>query len=104
MHVETLSEDDKIIICRMILTPGEASEWHTDACRRFTVIVTGDRLGIEYRDTDDLVEFDVSPGLTGWDQPEVRIHRAVNLGNADYHEVVTFYRDSGIDPQPTADT
>ena len=75
--------------------------WHTDACHRFSVIVRGSRLGIEYRDTGEIEANDVSSGLAGWDAPTDRVHRAVNLGSEVYEEVVTFYRaDASIDPQP----
>jgi hypothetical protein len=43
----------------------------------------------------------VAPGEAGWDAPEPRLHRAVNVGSGTFEEVVSFYRDpAGIDPQP----
>lgn len=43
----------------------------------------------------------VPPGLSDWDEPEPRVHRAVNVSAARYEEVVMFFLDSpGIDPQP----
>lgn len=37
-----------------------------------------------------------------WDAPDARVHRAINKGNDDYVEVVTFYRDKAtVVPQPT---
>ena len=65
MYIEMISEDETLLIRRMILAPGEASDWHKDNSKRFTVIVSGDRLGIEYRDTAEVVEFDVGPGVGG---------------------------------------
>jgi len=84
------------------MLPGESSHWHTDSCSRFTVIVAGDKLGIEFQDQKDRLDLDVQPGSTGWDEPESRVHRAVNIGKEKYVEVVTFYRDNpSIVPQPT---
>ncbi len=102
MKVETLSDEPTRLIRRMTLAPGEATHWHTDVCRRFTVVVAGDRLRIEYLDGQTL-EFDVEPGLAGWDEPTGREHRALNCGEVEYHEVVIFYRDSGVDPQPNCE-
>jgi hypothetical protein len=102
MKLETITERDDLVIWKMTLSPGEYSHWHTDSCSRFTVIVAGDKLGIEFRDQSERIEFDVQPGTNGWDEPEARVHRAVNIGVGDYVEIVTFYRENAsIDPQPT---
>ena len=87
----------------MILRPGESSDWNIDVCRRFTVIVSGDRLRVEFLDTGEALEVDVARGLTGWDGSESRVHRATNLGTSEYHEIVTSYRDPDVEPQPVAD-
>lgn len=101
MKLETITEQGDLVIRRMILAPGETMYWHTDTCRRFSVIVSGSKLAIEYRDSGDREEFDVAPGMVGWDDPEDRVHRAINAGSDDYEEVVTFHRSSAaIDPQP----
>ena len=75
--------------------------WHTDPCHRFSVVVRGDELAIEFRDGKETATFSVRPGEAGWDEPEARLHRGVNVGKATYEEVVTFYLEHpGMDPQP----
>lgn len=101
MHSETITETDELLIRRMTLAPGEKMYWHVDACHRFTVVIRGSRLAIEYRDSAETIEVDVHPGLAGWDAPDPRVHRAMNAGAEVYEEVVTFYRnDAQTDPQP----
>lgn len=101
MEIETITSRDDLLIRRMVLAPGEAMFWHVDNCHRFSVVVRGTRLGIEYRDSQERVEVEVHPGLADWDAPEARVHRAVNLGAEPYEEVVTFYRDGAdVEPQP----
>jgi hypothetical protein len=100
MKIAVITETDDLLIRRMELLPGEAMFWHADSCRRFTVVVRGSRLAIEYRDTGDVTEFDVPTGTADWDEPEPRVHRAINRGTGIYEEVVTFFRVSAdIDPQ-----
>lgn len=90
-----------MLIRRLILEPGEAMPWHADVCASFSVVVRGERLRIELRDSGDAMEVAVHPGMAGWDRPERRVHRAVNAGSGPYEEVVTFYLDPpGVDPQP----
>jgi hypothetical protein len=75
--------------------------WHRDTCHRFSVVVGGDELSIEMRDTGERKTFAVHPGLAEWDRPQPRVHRGVNSGTAAYEEVVLFFLDPpGIDPQP----
>ena len=101
MKVETISERDDLLIRRLTLAPGEAMYWHSDACHRFSVVIQGSRLAIEYADTGEITEFDVHPGMADWDAPQARTHRAINTGDGPYEEVVTFYRErADIDPQP----
>jgi hypothetical protein len=104
MIVDTLAEETNLVIQRLKLDPGEANYWHSDNCLRFSVVVSGSRLAIEYKDSGDINEFGVHAGMAGWDYPEDRIHRAINKGGEMYEEVVTFYRD-GVDviPQPKFD-
>jgi hypothetical protein len=103
MKVEMITERDDLLIRRLILDPGEPMFWHIDACHRFSVVVRGSQLAIEYKDSGEVLEFEVYPGMAGWETPEERVHRAINKGNDTYEEVVTFYRSgSDIDPQPTA--
>ena len=101
MQIETLTEEETVVIRRMTLAPGEKMFWHSDNCRRFTVVVKGEKLAIEYRESETLEEFEVFAGMAGWDEPQPREHRAINTGNCDYEEVVTFYRENALqDPQP----
>lgn len=104
MNQELISDRDNLVIRRLVLEPGEATHWHTDTCHRFTVVIRGERLAIEFHGTDERPEFPVAPGLAGWDAPEPRVHRAVNTGLSRYEEVVTFFRrEPGAEPQPRAD-
>ena len=101
METEVISEKDTLLIRRLCLAPGEAMFWHTDVCRRFTVVVRGERLGIEHADDGSMIEVAVAPGTADWDEPHDRVHRAVNLGKTPYEEVVTFYRaHRHVEPQP----
>src|SRR5262245_65623702 len=88
MKEEIIDQRDDILIRRAILEPGEASHWHTDICHRFSVIVRGDELAIEYRDGRPAQRFNVSPGDAGWDEPAELAHRAVNVGHGVLQEVV----------------
>lgn len=101
MKTEIITKRDDLLIRRLILEPGEAMRWHTDLCHRFSVVVQGDKLGIEFRDTGERLEFPVHPGLADWGEPDDRIHRAINAGAATYEEVVAFFLDRPqLDPQP----
>ena len=101
MRTKIITRRDDFVIRRLILEPGEAMSWHTDPCHRFSVVVRGDQLGIEFRDTGETLTFPVDPGVAEWDKPEARVHRGVNVGTTTYEEVVTFYLDRpGMDPQP----
>ena len=103
MKTELITQRDDLVIRRLRLASGESMFWHTDACPRFTVVVSGERLAIEYRDDSSRHEFQVGPGDVGWDEPDHRVHRAVNVGAVPYEEVVTFYRRGvDVDPQPAA--
>ena len=95
------SQRDDVIIRKHILQPGEALPWHVDLCHRFTVVLKGEMLRIEYRDSDDVQTFAIHPGMTGWDKPEPKVHRGVNSGETPYEEVIIFFVDEpGIEPQP----
>ena len=50
MPDEILHRRPKALVRRQRLAPGQASEWHTDACHRVTVVLSGSRLAIEFRD------------------------------------------------------
>lgn len=106
MTLEAISRSAELVIRRMILPPGAATAWHTDPCRRFTVVVRGSLLRIEYRDGERL-DCDIASGTAEWDEPNDRVHRAVNVGSEIYEEVVTFHlphslRGAASDPQPEA--
>jgi len=101
MHSEVITRRDDLMIRRLVLEPGEAMPWHTDACHRFSVIVRGQQLSLEFRETGERIEVAVHPGMVDWDQPDARVHRAVNTGATTYEEVVTFLLSApGLDPQP----
>lgn len=101
MRVEVITDRDDLLIRRQILEPGEATEWHTDACHRFTVVVRSSCLIIEYRESGDVLEVVTTVGAADWEAPEPRVHRAVNTGSERFEEVVTFFRGhAGQDPQP----
>jgi hypothetical protein len=101
MQTEVITRRDDLIIRRLVLEPAEAMPWHTDSCHRFSVIVRGQQLSIEFRDTGERITVPVHPGMVDWDTPEARVHRAVNTGTTPYEEVVTFFLGSpGIEPQP----
>ena len=75
--------------------------WHTDTCSRYSVVIRGESLGIEFRDSGELKSFPVHPGMAGWDEPQSRVHRGVNVGSVPYEEVVIFFLDDpDADPQP----
>lgn len=101
MRVENITKRDDLVIRRLVLEPGEATPWHTDPCHRFSVVVGGERLRIEFLDTGEELVVPVHPGLAEWDAPEERVHRGVNSGSIPYEEVVTFFLERpGSDPQP----
>jgi hypothetical protein len=101
MHSEVITRRDDLMIRRLVLEPGEAMPWHTDACHRFSVIVRGQQLTIEFRETGERIGVPVHPGIVDWDTPEARVHRAVNTGATTYEEVVTFVLSvPGTEPQP----
>ncbi len=101
MHKEVITKRDDLVIRRLVLEPGEATPWHKDSCHRFSVIVRGEQLRIEFRDTGEQVTVVVHPGMADWDEPEARVHRGVNTGTAPYEEVVTFFLHTpALDPQP----
>ena len=102
MQTEVITERDDLLVRRATLAPGEAMPWHTDLVHRFSVVVRGDRLAIEYRDGGETFEFNVHPGQADWDAPEPRVHRAVNVGAETFEEVVMFFLEGVRDPQPEA--
>ena len=103
MKSETITQRDDLVIRRHILEPGEALPWHTDLCHRFTVVVSGEALSIEYRESGEIETFPVSAGMADWDAPEPRVHRGINAGTIPYEEVIIFFTETpGMEPQPEA--
>jgi hypothetical protein len=103
MKSETITRRADLIIRRHILEPGEALPWHTDLCHRFTVVVTGEQITIEYRDSGERETFAVHPGMADWDAPQPKVHRGINTGMVRYEEVIMFFIESpDIEPQPEA--
>jgi hypothetical protein len=101
MISKTISERADVIIRRHILEPGETLPWHKDLCNRFSVIVQGEAIAIEYRESKELKTISVYPGLAEWDAPQAKIHRAINVGKVPYEEVVIFFTgNSDMEPQP----
>lgn len=75
-----------------------------DLCHRFTVVVRGEALSIEYRDSRATESFVVHPGMADGDEPQPRAHRGINAGTVPYEEVIVFFVDTpAIEPQPTAE-
>lgn len=103
MKTETISQRENTLIRRHILQPGEALPWHTDLYHRFSVIISGDELGIEYRQSGEIERIAVYPGMADWDEPQPKVHRGVNIGKVPYEEIVIFFLgDPGTEPQPEA--
>lgn len=103
MRVEAITRREDLVVRRLVLEPGEAMPWHTDPCERLTVVVRGDLLRIEFRDSGEELTVAVTPGMADWDHPDTRVHRAVNVGTQPYEEIVTFFLpEAGAEPQPAA--
>lgn len=101
MPTQIITRRKDLLIRRLVLEPGEAMPWHTDRCHRFSVVVRGEQLRIEFRDTGEQQAVAVHPGTADWDPPEARVHRGVNAGAVPYEEVVMFFLDPpSIEPQP----
>jgi hypothetical protein len=104
MKSETITQRADLIIRRHILEPGESLPWHMDLCHRFTVVVRGEALSIEYRDSGEIETFPVHPGLGDWDAPEPKVHRGTNTGTVPYEEVIIFFIERpDMEPQPEAE-
>ena len=92
------------LVRRQRLSPGEASPWHRDPFHRVTVVLSGDLLKIEFRDGSQPLTWNVTVGEVDWSEPSDRIHRAVNVGDQVFEEVVTFFMDRpDAEPQPEED-
>jgi hypothetical protein len=103
MIEEPICRRDTLFARRQILAPGESTPWHVDPYYRFAVVIRGNELAIEYRDSGEEERFPVSPGLAGWDEPTDRVHRGTNVGSDTYEEITLFFLDDpDAVPQPIA--
>lgn len=102
---EVLHHRGNYLVRRQRLAPGEATPWHRDPFHRVSVVLRGDRLNIEFRDSGETQTWKVVVGEVDWVEPSDRIHRAVNVGEEVFEEVVTFFLDrSDAVPQPEDDS
>jgi len=103
MISETISQRTDLIIRRHILEPGEALPWHSDLCHRFSVVIHGEVIAIEHRDSKEITTITVHPGLADWDAPQPKVHRAINIGKVPFEEIIIFFINKpGMEPQPEA--
>ena len=101
MTFEGVSICSEAIVRRMTLRVGEAMAWHVDPCRRYSVVLRGDELTIEFEGGAAPEVLSVHRGMAGWDDPEPRVHRAINSGAETYEELVTFLLPApDVEPQP----
>jgi hypothetical protein len=77
----------------LCLAPGEAMPWHRDPFQRVAVISAGDLLCVEYRDGGESQRVQITPGQIEWEEPTLRVHRAVNVGKQAYEQVTVFLLD-----------
>lgn len=100
MTDEKISQQGTKLAHRQILEPGECSEWHVDSYRRFSVVIRGSRLKIEFRDGSS-EQVTTKSREAGWDGPTDLEHRAVNVGTDAYEEVTLFFLEQPTsNPQP----
>jgi quercetin dioxygenase-like cupin family protein len=98
---ELILERGTTLVRRLLLAPGEAMPWHRDPYHRVTVVLSGEEIAIELRESGERISIPVTPGQVDWDEPTAQFHRGVNVGNEPYEEVVIFFLDRpGADPQP----
>jgi quercetin dioxygenase-like cupin family protein len=104
MAEERLFQRGTTLVRRLRLAPGEAMPWHHDPFHRVTVVLSGDALAIEYRDSGESHRFEVTPGQADWDEPTERVHRGVNVGEQPYEEITVFFLDrADAVAQPSAE-
>jgi quercetin dioxygenase-like cupin family protein len=92
-HEEILHRRGNYLVRRLRLAPGEATPWHRDPFQRVSVVVSGDRLDIEFRDGSETLPWIMSVGEVNWLDPSGHVHRAVNVGKLPFEEVTTFLLD-----------
>lgn len=101
MNDDILFRRGRTLVRRMRLAPGEAMPWHRDPYHRVTVVLSGEALAIEDRDSGEMQHISVTPGQVDWDEPTERVHRGVNTGTQPYEEVTIFFLDQpDAVPQP----
>jgi quercetin dioxygenase-like cupin family protein len=96
LEEEILFERGATLVRRLRLEPGEELPWHVDPWHRLTVVLRGEALELEYRDTGERRRITVRPEQVDWDEPTDRVHRARNVGGP-YEEVTVFFRDRAGD-------
>ena len=100
---EVLHRRGTTLVRRLRLEPGEATPWHRDPFHRVTVILRGDALSIELRDSGECQLLTVAAGRVDWDEPFEGLHRAINVGSQTYEEITLFLLDCpDAVAQPTA--
>ena len=98
---QVLHHRGNYLVRRLHLAPGEATPWHRDPFHRLSVILSGDLVHIEFRDNGEVIPWKIAVGEVDWSEPSDRIHRAVNVGEQVFEEVVTFFLDRpDANPQP----
>jgi quercetin dioxygenase-like cupin family protein len=98
---QVLHHRGNYLVRRQRLAPGEATPWHRDPYHRVTVVLSGDLLNIEFRDSGETQSWNITVGEVDWSEPSDRVHRAVNIGKEVFEEVVTFFLDCpDAVPQP----
>ncbi len=96
---QVLHHRGNYLVRRQRLAPGEATPWHRDPFH--TVVLSGDLLNIEFRDGGETLSWNITVGEVDWSEPSERVHRAVNVGEEVFEEVVTFFLDRpDAIPQP----
>jgi len=99
-YQEVLHHRGNYLVRRQRLAPGEATPWHRDPFHRVTVVLSGDLLQIEFRDGAEALPWKITVGEVDWVEPSDRVHRAVNVGEEPFEEVVTYFLDRpDADPQ-----
>jgi quercetin dioxygenase-like cupin family protein len=102
MTEEILIERGTTLVRRLRLEPGEALPWHRDPYHRVTVVMEGEELAIEFRDSGERERVAVHAGMVDWDEPTDKIHRGINTGKGPYEEITIFFLDEpGAVHQPT---
>jgi len=104
MKDEELFRHGTTAVHRLVLNPGEAMAWHRDPHQRVAVVLEGDVLEIEFRDSGERLRVEIHPAQTEWEEPSSRVHRAINVGRKTYQQITIFLLDRpDAIPQPHED-